>query len=72
MTKDLTIFVHQVWACPTWQLKQIAMLNLITESYAKKETKQLFKHKVMREHSSKKLDKMASDYMMSGEGMKVK
>lgn len=48
------------------------MLELINASHAKADTKRLFTTKVNMERNPRKLDTLASNYAMSGEGMKVK
>ena len=72
MAKDLTKEVAAVCAAHTLEAKKIAMKALIESSYAKKETKKLFNVKVDMIRSASKLDKMATDYLLSGEGMKVR
>ena len=72
MPKDLTTYVQQVWASPTLEAKKQAMRELIEASHAKADTKRLFTFKVNNERNYKKLDSMASNYAMSGEGMKIK
>jgi hypothetical protein len=53
--------------------KKAAMIDLIENSRAKKETKTLFKNRVVHARlSGAQLDKMAYNYMLSGEGMKVR
>jgi len=72
MAKDLTNEVTAVCAARSLEAKKIAMKALIESSHAKKETKKLFNVKVDMIQSASKLDKMATDYLLSGEGMKVK
>mgnify|MGYP006268036797 CR=1 FL=1 len=69
--RNLTNFVQAVWAAKTRQDKQIAFETLVKESHGTKETKQL---NILRSKtlSAIQLDKIASNYMLSGEGMKVK
>lgn len=70
---DLTEYVDKVLTAADADGKREAMLVLIEASHAKKETKTLFKNKVVYTRmSSAQLDKMAYDYMLSGEGMKVR
>lgn len=73
MSIDLTNDVNKVIAARTVEEKKNAFLEMIENSHAKKETKTLFTNKVKYVSlTSRQLDKMAYDYMMSGEGMKVR
>ena len=69
---DLTTYVQNVWFAPTLQGKKNAMIELIEASHAKKETKRLYTAKVNIERNPSRLDTLASNYAMSGEGMKVR
>lgn len=69
---DLTTYVQNVWFAPTLQGKKNAMFELIEASHAKKETKRLYTAKVNIERNPNRLDTLASNYAMSGEGMKVR
>lgn len=70
---DLTEWVDRVLDSSSVEDKKMAMINLIDNSHAKNETKTLFKNKVIYTHmSGRQLDKLAYDYMLSGEGMKVR
>lgn len=70
---DLTNWVNRVLESASLEDKKMAMINLIDNSHAKNETKTLFKNKVIYTRlSSAQLDKMAYNYMLSGEGMKVR
>jgi hypothetical protein len=70
---DLTIWVNRVLEAGDLDSKKTAMIDLIENSHAKKETKTLFKNKVVHAGlSGAQLDKMAYNYMLSGEGMKVR
>lgn len=72
MAVDLTTFVQRVWVANDLASKKAAMLELINASHAKADTKRLFTTKVNMERNPRKLDTLASNYAMSGEGMKVK
>ena len=73
MAFDLTTVVNRVVSAKTIEDKRFAVLEMIAASHAKKETKTFFTNKVKyTSMSAKQLDKMAYDYMMSGEGMKVR
>lgn len=72
MSVDLTTYVQKVWLASDLASKKTAMLDLITASHAKADTKRLFTAKVNIERNPRKLDTLASNYAMSGEGMKVR
>lgn len=72
MSADLTTYVQKVWFANDLASKKAAMLELINASHAKADTKRLFTAKVNMERSPRKLDTLASNYAMSGEGMKVR
>ena len=69
---DLTTFVQAVWIAQGLQAKKNAMFDLINASHAKADTKRLYTAKVNIERDYRKLDTLASNYAMSGEGMKVR
>lgn len=70
--RDLTKEVTAVCNARSLESKKVAMKVLIESSHAKKETKKLFNVKVDMIRSASALDKMATDYLLSGEGMKVR
>jgi hypothetical protein len=74
MTKaiDLSDYVQAVWRAVGLRDKQTAMFELIEASHAKADTKRLYTAKVRIERDYRKLDNLASNYAMSGEGMKVR
>ncbi len=73
MAIDLTDLVGRVLASRDVESKKESLLELIEASHAKKETKSLFTNKVKYVNmSARQLDKLAYDYMLSGEGMKVR
>lgn len=73
MSVDLTSNVNKVIEARTVEEKKSALLEMIETSHAKKETKTFFTNKIKYTSMSiRQLDKMAYDYMMSGEGMKVR
>ncbi|CAB4142619.1 hypothetical protein UFOVP447_20 [uncultured Caudovirales phage] len=74
MTKaiDLSSYVHNVWSAEGLEAKKSAMLELIEASHAKADTKRLYTTKVNMERNPSRLDILASNYTMSGEGMKVR
>lgn len=69
---NLTDYVQQVWLATGLVNKQTAMLELINASHAKADTKRLFTAKVNIERNPNRLDNLASNYAMSGEGLKVR
>lgn len=70
---DLTVWVNRVLESSDIEDKRAAMINLIDNSHAKKEKKTLYKNKVIYTRmSGAQLDKLAYNYMLSGEGMKVR
>jgi hypothetical protein len=74
MTKaiELTDYVQAVWRAVGLRDKQAAMIELINASHAKADTKRLYTAKVRIERDYRRLDNLASNYAMSGEGMKVR
>lgn len=68
---DLSKFAEKVFMAPSVQQKKQALVEMITASHAKSATKNLFLTKVQSIPVAAKLDKLAVDYMLSGEGMKV-
>jgi len=70
--RDLTKEVTAVCNARSLESKKVAMKVLIESSHAKKETKKLFNIKVDMIRSPSALDKMATDYLLSGEGLKVR
>ena len=72
MAIDLTSFVQKVWIAQGLEAKKNAMNELINASHAKADTKRLFTAKVNIERNPNRLDTLASNYAMSGEGMKVR
>lgn len=72
MSVDLTTYVQKVWFASGLNAKKNAMFELIEASHAKAETKRLYTAKVNIERNPNKLDTLASNYAMSGEGLKVR
>ena len=68
---DLTVYIQKVWAANGLEAKKNAMLELINASRAKAKTKQDYTMIVNMERKPKRLDWLASNYAMSGEGLKV-
>ena len=69
--KNLSNELHTVWAAATLVGKIDAMNKLIENSHAKKETKQKALRQLHSLRLPSKIDTFASNYMLSGEGMKV-
>ena len=71
MALNLDQYVKAVWAAKDINSKRAAMKDLITNSHAKAETKKLSLFKI-ESLSMSQLDKFATNYSFSGEGIKVK
>jgi hypothetical protein len=69
---DLSPYIQKVWTAVGVEAKKKAMIELIDASRAKEETKRLYTFKVSKERSQHRLDALASNYAMSGEGLKVR
>lgn len=69
--KDLTKELESVWTAMSLLAKQEAMAKLIEQSHAKKETKEKALRQLKGINTAFKVDKFATNYMLSGEGMKV-
>ena len=69
---DLTPYIHNVWTSIGLNAKKNAMIELIGASHAKADTKRLYTTKVNMERNPNRLDTLASNYAMSGEGLKVR
>lgn len=73
MAIDLTEYANKVIFAFTTEDKKATLLEMIEKSHAKKETKTFFTNKInYTKMSAKQLDKLAYDYMLSGEGLKVR
>jgi hypothetical protein len=68
--KDLSSHVKQVWGARDLMSKRIATHELIEASHATNETKKL-SHLRVESMNMAQLDSFASNYSLSGEGMKV-
>ena len=68
---NLDKYVQHVWAARDLMSKRIAVHELIDASHATNETKKL-SHLRVESMNKADLDKFASNYSLSGEGMKVK
>lgn len=71
MAKDLTAFVTEIFNARTLREKKEIARKMIRESHAKKETKKLALLKLEQMSSAAKVEKFCTNYMLSGEGLKV-
>lgn len=69
--QDLTQYITKVYAASTIAAKQTTALELIEASHAKSETKLKAKNKVLTIKDPFQIDNFMTNYMLSGEGMKV-
>ena len=69
--KNLTTEIQDVYAAKNLFEKKEKMQTLIENSHAKKETKKLSLLKLSWCKSNLEVDKFATNYMMSGEGLGV-
>lgn len=69
--KNLEKELSSVWNASGFMEKHEAMAKLIQESHAKKATKEKALRDI-RSLSPRQIDTFAANYMMSGEGLKVK
>ena len=69
--KDLTKELNAVYNARTLNEKKINMLDLIDKSHAKNDTKSRSRLKLRLCTSKLSVDKFATNYMLSGEGMKI-
>lgn len=67
---NLNDYVEKVWAETTIEGKLAAFTELVNNSHAKKEKKALTLRQAAR-CSMQKLDSLAVNYSMAGEGLKV-
>lgn len=72
MVRDLTSDLKAVYSCTSVEAKKQALIELVEHSFATKETKEKSYRTISALSSTFKLDKFATNYVLSGEGMKVK
>lgn len=72
MIKDLTEEVRKVYATSNVEEKKKIVIEMIQNSYAKNEKKRLMITKANMINNARKLDELATNYAMSGEGLKVR
>ena len=69
--KDLSDMMVSVYLGITIEEKRNRMVALIEASHAKKETKKLALVKLSQLKTANAIDKFATNYTLSGEGMKI-
>ena len=69
--KDLTKEINAVYNAKTLTEKKNRMQDLIERSHATNQTKNASKMKLVWCTSKLSVDKFATNYMLSGEGMKI-
>ena len=72
MTRDLTKHVQAVYSATSLETKKTAMLELIEHSVATADTKKKSREQLSKLKTLAKVDFFATNYMLSGEGMKVR
>lgn len=72
MVRDLTTDLKAVYACSSVEDKKAALVNMVEHSVATKQTKDKSFKLIEALSSAYKLDKFATNFVLSGEGMKVK
>jgi hypothetical protein len=68
---NLNDYVERVWAATTLEEKQARLREMIGASHATVKTKKLTLLQIAQATSCQRLDKLASNYSLSGMGMKV-
>ena len=69
--RDLSKELNAVYKAKTLTLKKNRMQDLIEKSHAKNDTKNVAKMKLVFINSKTGIDQFATNYMLSGEGMKI-
>jgi hypothetical protein len=69
--KDLTDAIKNVYGATTVEGKKLASIELIKESHGKPSTKYDALAKINRMRRATDIDVFMTNYMLSGEGMKV-
>ena len=67
---NLNDYVEQVWKCNTVESKRIAFTELVNASHAT-QVKKMQTLRTIQALSMQKLDSLAVNYAMAGEGLKV-
>ncbi|NBP03531.1 MAG: hypothetical protein EBU90_26250 [Proteobacteria bacterium] len=69
--KDLQPFVDKIWAASELEEKRKICLEMIKESHATTATKKRSQLTAMRATSPEVLDRLATNYSLAGQGLKV-
>lgn len=69
--EDLSISLHDVYNTKDLEAKRVAVINLIKASSGKAKTKDEAIKAVKKLTKTTDMDKLATNYTLSGEGMKV-
>ena len=69
--KNLTAEITKIYSAKSFPDKKAAAIELISTSHAKSETKKLALLNIECAKSPAQIDKFMTNYMLSGEGMKV-
>lgn len=67
---NLNTYVERIWECETEEAKRIAFAEMVNASHATKAKKQSTLSQIQT-LPSQKLDSLAVNYAMAGEGLKV-
>ena len=68
---DLEAWVKQVWSLPELEDKKLIALDMLNHMAFKKKIED-FKHKIYNARDGKIIDKLCTDILLSGEGLKVR
>ena len=68
---DLESWVKQVWLLPELEDKKLIALDMLNHMVFKKKIED-FKHKIYNTRDGKIIDKLCTDILLSGEGLKVR
>ena len=67
---NLNTYVERIWECETEEEKRVVFAEMVNASHATKAKKQSTLRQIQT-LSSQKLDSLAINYAMAGEGLKV-
>jgi hypothetical protein len=68
--KNLNTYVERIWECQTEEEKRVVFAEMVNASHATKAKKQSTLRQIQT-LSCQKLDSLAINYAMAGEGLKV-
>lgn len=68
--KNLNTYVERIWECETEEEKRVVFAEMVNASHATKAKKQSTLRQIQT-LPSQKLDSLAINYAMAGEGLKV-